>query len=69
MFTGYINSFLKIKAEASGWPPNTETDEQKDAYIREYEEREGVQLEKDKVEKNPGLRSLAKLALNSFWVF
>ena len=68
MFAGYVNCFLKLKAEASGWPSNVETEEQRSAYVKEYFEREGVQLDKDNVKKNPGLRSLAKLALNSFWV-
>jgi hypothetical protein len=43
------------------------TDEDKDAYIKWFLEREGIQLEKDKIEFNPGLRSLSKLMLNSFW--
>ncbi|KFM77703.1 hypothetical protein X975_08623, partial [Stegodyphus mimosarum] len=36
-------------------------------YIRQYEEREGVKLEAEKISKNPGRRQVAKLALNSFW--
>ena len=28
---------------------------------------EGIELEKDKVEVNPGLKSISKLMLNSFW--
>ena len=35
--------------------------------MQEYKEHEGIQLDHNKVEKNPGLRSLAKLMLNSFW--
>ena len=30
-------------------------------------QREGVRLDPSKMKKNPGLRSLAKLCLNSFW--
>ena len=33
----------------------------------DYYERERVLLERDKIEKNPGLRALPKLMLNSFW--
>lgn len=29
--------------------------------------REGVDLDFEKIEKNPGLRTVAKLCLNSFW--
>ncbi|XP_071948939.1 uncharacterized protein [Antedon mediterranea] len=36
-------------------------------YINQYEEKEGIKLNPDKIEYNPGLRSLAKLMLNSFW--
>ncbi|XP_053392147.1 uncharacterized protein LOC128554859 [Mercenaria mercenaria] len=36
-------------------------------YIQEYFEMEGILLEYDKIEENPGLRLLAKIMLNSFW--
>ena len=29
--------------------------------------KENINLDETKIEKNPGLRSLAKLCLNSFW--
>ncbi|XP_054257051.1 uncharacterized protein LOC128982036 [Macrosteles quadrilineatus] len=67
LFTDFINKFLKMKQEASGYPGWCETDEDKNKYIDDYFKKEGVQLEKDKIVKNGGLRSLAKLMLNSFW--
>ncbi|XP_054272648.1 uncharacterized protein LOC128992928 [Macrosteles quadrilineatus] len=67
LFTDFINKFLKMKQEASGFPSWCETDEDKNKYIDDYFQKEGVQLEKDKIVKNGGLRSLAKLMLNSFW--
>ncbi|XP_054276408.1 uncharacterized protein LOC128995419 [Macrosteles quadrilineatus] len=67
LFTDFINKFLKMKQEASGFPGWCETDEDKNKYIEDYFKKEGVQLEKDKIIKNGGLRSLAKLMLNSFW--
>ena len=36
-------------------------------YIHDYYEKEGIQLEYDQIKKNPGLRTLAKLMLNSMW--
>ena len=63
----YIKTFMKIKQEASGWPAECDTEEKKRNYLQEYEEHEGIRLDYNKVEKNPGLRSLAKLMLNSFW--
>jgi len=68
LFQDYVNTWLKIKQKASGWPSRVGDDETKrQQYIREYYEHEGIQLEYDKVEHNPGLRALAKMMLNSMW--
>ena len=67
LFKEYVDTFLKIKQEASGYPKGCETEEQKQVYVNEYYEHEGIQLEKEKIVRNPGLRALAKLMLNSFW--
>ena len=67
LFTEYVNTFLKMKQEASGWPEWCVDEERKHKYIDDYYEHEGVQLDYDNIRKNPGLRSLAKLMLNSFW--
>ncbi|XP_052761746.1 uncharacterized protein LOC128204370 [Mya arenaria] len=66
LFTEYVNTFLKIKQEASGWPDWCVNEETKQRYIKEYYEKGGILLEYCKIVKNPGLRSLAKLMLNSF---
>ncbi|KYQ50577.1 hypothetical protein ALC60_10335 [Trachymyrmex zeteki] len=67
LFTEYINSFLQLKQEASGWPNECEDDEAKERYLRKYEETEGIVLDRNSIARNPGLRSVAKLCLNSFW--
>ncbi|KAF2894175.1 hypothetical protein ILUMI_11998 [Ignelater luminosus] len=67
LFTEYINKFLKMKQEASGWPSDCETSEERDKYIQNYLKHEGILLDRDNIEKNPGRRTLAKLMLNSFW--
>ena len=67
MFKGYINSWLKIKQEASGWPATCTTEAQKEHYLQQYLEREGIELDRNAIEHNPGKRSIAKLMLNSFW--
>ena len=67
LFAPYVNKFLKAKQEASGWPSDVETDEQKAKYVSEYEMHEGIQLEQDKIEINPGRKAVAKVMLNSFW--
>ena len=67
LFSGYIDRFLKIKQEACGYPEGVTTPEQQQQYINDYYEHEGIQLDADKIKKNPSLRSLAKLTLNSLW--
>ena len=59
--------FLKYKEEASGYPANAETEEEKDAYIAEFERAEGIKLDKNNIKRNEGGRSVSKLSLNSFW--
>ena len=67
LFKEYVNTFLKIKQEASGYPKECVTDEQKQRYVDEYYEHEGIRLDPKEIKYNPGLRSLAKLMLNSLW--
>ena len=64
LFTQYIDKFLKMKIEASGWPEWVKTQEDKDKFILRCKIREGIDLDPEKMQKNPGLRSLAKLCLN-----
>ena len=67
LFTAMMNKFIKIKQEASGWPKTCKTEEERNKYINEFFEREDVKLDYALILDNPGLRSLAKLILNSFW--
>ena len=68
LFAQYINTFLKMKQEADGWPASVGTGAlNRQEYIATYLEHEGVQLEYAQIEKNPAKRALAKLMLNSFW--
>ena len=67
LFKDYVNTWLKIKQEASGWPEENMTEQDKQTYIDNYFQQEGIRLEYDKIEKNPGLRTLAKMMLNSMW--
>ena len=68
LFQPYVNTFLKIKQEASGWPDWVDDVPQKRIeYVANYRAKEGVELDPENIAKNPGRRSLAKLMLNSFW--
>ena len=44
LFKDYVDTFLKIKQEANGYPKHCVTDEQKQQYIDEYYEHEGSVL-------------------------
>ena len=67
LFRDYVNTWLKIKQEASGWPAGVKTEEERQAYIEDYYKHEGIRLEYDNIQTNPGLRTLAKMMLNSMW--
>ena len=67
LFKDYVNTFLKIKQESSDYPKTCVTEEQKQQYVDEYLNVEGIQMDREKIEHNPGMRALSKLMLNSFW--
>ena len=46
--------------KASGWPPECNTAQEKDAYIQHIREADGVTLDRAKVVKNSGRRKIAK---------
>jgi hypothetical protein len=67
LFRSYIDTFLKIKQEASGFPDGCETPEQQQEYIQEILLREGIQMDPTNIQKNPVRRTIAKLFLNCLW--
>ena len=67
LFRDYINFFLKMKTEASGFPRDVVSLEQKKKYIQDFENKEGIILDLENIKKNPGMRTLAKLQLNNLW--
>lgn len=56
--------WLKVKQECSGFPQNVKTELQKQQYIDDYLQVQGIRLDKEAINKNPGLRLVAKLYLN-----
>ncbi|KAF1753945.1 hypothetical protein GCK72_020502 [Caenorhabditis remanei] len=66
-FSSFMEPLLKMKHESSGLPENVVTEQDIDKYIEEIFQNEGIKLDIDKIKKNPALRSLAKLFLNSTW--
>lgn len=73
LFRGYVDYFLKMKQQAEGWVKlgghSNMTEEEKDALIDRLFASNGQigHIDKNKVEKNPIRRALAKLFLNSLW--
>jgi len=45
LFAGYVNMFLKIKHESSGYPSFVQSDADKDKYIEDYWRAEGIALD------------------------
>ncbi len=66
MFKEYINNFFTIKEQASGWPDECNTEEERRGYLEKMLSEEGVSLNPQKIVKSEGLRSLAKLMLNRY---
>ena len=63
----YINTFLKIKAEASGYPSLVRSPEVEERFIDSFEQGEGIRLDRESIKFNAAKRGLAKLCLNSMW--
>ena len=67
LFKDYNKTWLKVKTESSGYPPDLFTDEMKQQFIVDFKAREDVDLDPTNMEKNPGMRFISKLMLNSLW--
>ena len=67
LFGPYVDTWLRIKTEASGYPHWAATPEEKALFRQRYLEREGIALDPATIAKNPGRKATAKLMLNSFW--
>lgn len=66
---------MKLKYEAEGWPKDClqndiseeEREKRKSEYIEKAWQLYGIRLNPAKIKKNPGMRYIAKLGLNSLW--
>ncbi|KAK2552521.1 hypothetical protein P5673_026364 [Acropora cervicornis] len=67
LFAEYIDTWLKLKEEASGYPDHCTTGHLQREHVRRWKERENIVLRHANIRKNPGQRALAKLMLNSMW--
>uniref|UniRef100_A0A914N8J3 DNA-directed DNA polymerase n=1 Tax=Meloidogyne incognita TaxID=6306 RepID=A0A914N8J3_MELIC len=67
LFRSYVNTFIGLKQQASGWPDGCVSEMDRAAYLAEFERVEGIFLDPERIETNPGLRMIAKLLANSLW--
>ena len=63
LFKGYIRRFMKIKLESSSY--DFKTKEEEDSFKARI--KDSLDIDVEKFEFNAGLRSTAKLCLNSLW--
>ena len=61
LFADYINAFIKMKLEASGWPKNCKTDVEKKKFLEQCRLQDGIDLDPAELDKglNPALRQIA----------
>ncbi len=58
LFSKYINTVLKFKQQSSVPPDWIGSEKDMDKYVDEYLEKEWVQLDREYIKKNSGLRAL-----------
>ncbi|XP_047111970.1 uncharacterized protein LOC124788732 [Schistocerca piceifrons] len=64
LFKDYIKTFMKIKLETSPWEDDYGS---KEEYVKAIKDKQGIELDIDRIEPNPGKRAVAKICLNSLW--
>jgi len=64
-FVDYINTFLKLKAEASGYSGWVRNPGDEELYVKTFWKNEGIRLVRESIRSNAAKRDLAKLCLNS----
>jgi hypothetical protein len=63
----YIDTFLKLKTEAVGYPAWVHHAEDEVRYIREVNTSEEIAIDKEAIRPSPAKRGLSKFCLNSVW--
>ena len=67
LFAPYVDTWLRLKTESSGYPHWATTYDEKVRYRSNCYQREGITLDTSQIRKNAGRKVTAKLMLNSFW--
>jgi hypothetical protein len=64
-FIFYLSRFLKLKVESSVFPKEIVTEDEINEFVKGYKEILGVDIDKNSVKENSGLRHIAKLVKNN----
>jgi len=67
LFAGYIDTFLKLKTEASSYPAWVRTPADEELYIQSFWKSEGIRLDREAIKPTAPKRGLAKLCHNLMW--
>ena len=67
LFSDYVKKFLQFKQESSGYPAHVTSEVEKQAYVDNYFEKEGIRLNPQKIAVNPARRTISKLLCNTLW--
>jgi hypothetical protein len=65
LLVDYINTFLKLKAEASGYPSWVRRPEDDGPYIHSFRESEVIELDKASIKYNAAKQGFSKRCINS----
>lgn len=67
LFKGIVNTFLRQKIEASGWPAHVKTDQDKREFVEAYKQFDQITLRPEHIEQNLPKRVVAKQCVNCIW--
>ena len=67
LFHKDVSTFLADKEQASGYPDWVKTEKDKEFYIQDFYQKQGIKLCKEKIQKNPALRYISKTYLCAVW--
>lgn len=66
-FTKYLNTFIKMKAEASGFPFGCDSIEEKEQHIIDFFKANNIILKMENIQDNPAQRASAKMLMNALY--
>jgi len=67
LFVEYINTFLKLKAEASGFPGWVRNPEEEEQYVETFWKNEGIRLDRESIKSNAAKRVWPYSASTPCW--